>query len=538
MSMITTTKRGREPDRDAEENGIRGPVTQQAYIRIDSQVDSAELVERLRISSVSAANCIPGIENQHVFNIYFGQLVFARNDKLKNMSAGNPEIFGCLNGLDHSQYTTSEEMEEDFTFMGVSINERAVVDDLFTIHSPKKLGLGLQRGGSISIINHSRGVIRPGSLLCWKFPKFNKNIAGQHPDAEWANRIKFGSSDSNSKVSGRIVAEIEEFDPRKVDDIIKRLYRNIIRGLQPTKLANGKLQPSLFLPFNQFLDPGLASHKSLDSVSLASVSKATEVIHHLLAGLRVLQTRGIVEVITPQRKSRQDILEELAYQLENDPGSLDQDTLGEYQRRLAEVKTTNMKTDPRTQSNMTFDAYEQSLRDGRHPNAQLLRDMAQSQQRSVVRASIERAPLESHMHKSSLARKKEDGDSILWLASRLGYIDNKVSYTFGPKMSNEKWVEDIIHASFYGLTEGGDMKFKHVMEIYSPSYATASTIGNLSQMSSVDSQFETMCRISASLPQSNLAYMRHQQTKNIFSESISFAQSLQPLGVNISRPPL
>jgi len=179
------------------ENGMSSPSTKQNISTATAWLDRESYARRKVHSAQFTESTIPGCtssDGDHIFNIRMGDPLFSFKSSLKSSGNKGANVFAVLNGINHSNFKSSDELDDGMTFIGL-----ANADYNYSI-STDKVAITVETSGSGSVSHNGHEQLKEGDLVGY-FTGFYQKICRNGkwtggPDMKWVN-INSGSNKTN-----------------------------------------------------------------------------------------------------------------------------------------------------------------------------------------------------------------------------------------------------------------------------------------------------------------------------------------------------
>lgn len=431
--------------------GIRESVARQAIVTMNAYINTSEMEQRANTSG-RRGSVIPGTDiSQH--DIDAGQPVFAWLRDLKRRHESMPSVFGSLNGINCEAFSSSYELRLALRSMGIAATPVNVQRGSRGYNA--QLGLAVQCGGSITIANTGKERLNPGDLFMVGVPYFDKRRGVDPTTPEW---VRENAVDER----GRIAAHIQRFDDRATTECLRHAYYHAA-----TALAD---RPTAVLPLNRHMDPNSRGvTQTVPEPTRFALAELNDLLCKFLAGVRALAARGVLRIMTPQRQTEQDVLDEMSRRLVETRGNIPRDEQQRFLRRLEAARADDARTD-----------------------AERLQNMRYAAPRAAGEPSRETSSFDEFRQFSEDERREQDND-LLWLALRCGVVGPDpalVDRQPGQEPANALFVTDILHCFFCDMIPQGSAEARKMRARYAPDYVQ----GDALYSESAKSQLERVVR--------------------------------------------
>ncbi len=423
----------KEWDNKSSREGQQNEQSTQANVNINTKADKSAMFMRIQDSNDDGTkgNVIKG-GNKKMYNIRKNEPVFAKKEHLEGRLSQPPLVLSVINGINHREYMTSEEMRDDYEFMGL-----AETSHDFTNPNDDKQLLATTKAGSRPMINNGNDELRSGDLIRFAFSPFNKFKGDEPGTVEWVKRVK---RDKNQ--DGRLIAEVQKVNVGDVDNLVERMFYKMFNMYSKKKNY----------PYNKHFDSRTSSknNRVTDPSTLYSLGTELSHMNAFISGCRTYQPMGIIEINTPKKMEEKDILEEMKAIIMGG-GSITGDTAKKFRQRLSKNKNSK----------------EGIFKSKKH---RLLEDPDATRQDFLTKLTKE--------------KKEEQDDALKWLASGMGMIGMRSNSNGGDNLVNLRmhWAREFILTYYSTFIPSSDLYSK---QAYKPSFKG---MGNLKTDQNASSQ--------------------------------------------------
>lgn len=462
----------RKYDHEESNKGIRNHHVRRNATTIKTLPDIVGIGEEIEFARAKPTKCFPlGADNDR--RIDTGDILFARKGDLR--LSKHPLVRSTLNSQCHEGARTNHDVLDSIVITGIAIEDI----DYSKVKSnidPNE-GLSGQISGSHSIINRQTEVLPFGCVFKAHLYDFDKED-GKPPGEEWLKLANPGHSTSE-----RLTLGIKRYDPTEMDSSIARAYlKNVVMV---------STEPHKALPSNNVFK---SIKKTPSRLELLALSKLHESHVTMAAWIRLLQLRNVVDIITPHKQRRKEVLEEIVEELLDPEASEPSDQqivekIRDARRRFKKID--EHRTDPRTGKNTKFFPDKNGLRS-------------------------DSDPLERFMHYDE--KKTEHEDERLWLYSEAGLIFPQRRYIDDPDaMPNQEWNIDYLHSVHTKLINKETMEGNALYSLYCWEPVDGeSSISRYGNNESLEKQLEACMREGMERSQASINMIYHMSIdKNI-----------------------
>jgi hypothetical protein len=327
-------------------------------------------------------------------------------------------------------------------------------------------------------------------------------------------KVRLGQGGNGGDVTktdddGRLLMELEKFNPRNVERLLRRVYYRSTTALDSQARLNAttRFTPN-YLPLNQHFDRVMISNRKASLFDTTCMSKLVDQEHAFLSFLRALQKRGIVEIVTPQKMLVKQIEKEIMELLDSDEEDADIATrVSELRGQLKKLKSvTQHRLDVERSTGMNYAQVDEERRREGLP-------------------SIETGELYEFEQATTREEKLQQEQELLFLACRLGFVSATRAYgTHAGDQPNTQWVGDAMHHFYNHYIPSINKATSLAKALYSPSPVTDGISGNVYNEMSVHRQFERMAMMAAEISQGQLSLYIDEQYRGVDGVALSFAQ--------------
>lgn len=400
-------------DNKASISGPQNVISKQANINSNTIPDKDEMMKRRQDSEDESGKgtVILGAISKEDYNIIQYEPVFTKKEYLKGRIQQAPLVLSVINGINHHNYMTSDEMRNDYVFMGI-----AETTHDFTNVNEDKQGLATMKAGSTSIINNGNDELKAGDLISFAFPHFNK-YNGDKLDMNWVKKSKLDKGKNN-----RLTAQVQKWYPGSTADLTERMFYTMVNFLK------NPVKAKLAYPLNSNFDnkSKIGHSRITDPHTLYSLGAQLSLSNSFIVGLQSLLPKKVIEINTPQKLEEKDILNEMKRIIMNG-GEIKGEKAEKFRERLSKLSEKTVDTH-KPSDNMKFSGKYKYLEDGG-------------------------TTISDYLSKLTKEEKEYQEESLKWLASALGMIGTTSDLNDKTSLYNLKrnWIEDFILTYYHSF---------------------------------------------------------------------------------------
>jgi len=281
--QIAMGKRGfdKEVEKDPFFNGITNATQRQNVCTATAYIAKTEINSRkAKLRSGMTHNLIPTLQdedsNARIFFTKTLDPLFTTDSIISTTGLFSAKVFGSLNGMNYSNYPTSEDCDYDLIFSGLAsadYGENHLATDMVPIT--------LVTSGSLSTTHTGYEDIHSGWMVGFKTPYWDK-MNNRNPDVKWVQENIISAKTS------RVVPRLTRITPFGLTDSARRHF---------TKLILDNSGKRTYFPTAKHIPVNMRGRKLVESPGLphnAAIGSYNMLCSGIMAGIITLAKRRVI----------------------------------------------------------------------------------------------------------------------------------------------------------------------------------------------------------------------------------------------------